>query len=73
MFREKLSMLFAALSLVFVLGGDAFGTATSSAQSATPVAAGPPVHDHVARGGLRELKGIPGSWQLYAVDRSSAA
>ena len=23
--------------------------------------------------GLRELKGIPGSWQLYAVDRSSVA
>jgi ribose transport system substrate-binding protein len=44
MFREKLSMVFAALSLVFVLGGGAFGTATSSAQSATPVAAGPPVN-----------------------------
>ncbi len=23
--------------------------------------------------GLRELKGIPGTWQLYAVDRSSVA
>ena len=43
MFRARLSVLFAALSLVLALGGGAFGTATSSAQTATPVAAGPPV------------------------------
>ena len=43
MFRARLSVLFAALSLVLSLGGAAFWTATSSAQTATPVADGPPV------------------------------
>jgi ribose transport system substrate-binding protein len=44
MFRARLSVLFAALLIVLSLGGSAFGTATSSAQTATPVAGGPPVN-----------------------------
>src|SRR5262245_59888523 len=43
MFRARLSVLFAVMSLVLSLGGAVFGAATSSAQTATPVAAGPPV------------------------------
>ena len=43
MFRARLTVLFAAMLLVLSLGGTVFGTASSSAQSATPVAEGPPV------------------------------
>jgi ribose transport system substrate-binding protein len=44
MVRARLSVLFVALLIVLSLGGSAFGTATSSAQTATPVAGGPPVN-----------------------------
>jgi ribose transport system substrate-binding protein len=43
MFRPKTFVLFVALSLGLALGGAAFGAATSSAQTATPAADGPPV------------------------------
>jgi len=43
MVRARLCVLFTALLLVLSLSGAAFGASTSLAQSATPVAAGPPV------------------------------
>jgi ribose transport system substrate-binding protein len=43
MFRARLSVLLPALLLVLSLSGAAFGASTSLAQSATPVAEGPPV------------------------------